>query len=42
MFFVLIVNRIWCKVKMNRGTEEEHVDLRAVDLCTVIRKWDRT
>ena len=25
--------------KMSTGTEEEHIDLRTSDLCTVIRNW---
>jgi len=41
MFFELIANWIRCKVKMSRGTEEEHIDLRAADLCTVIPNWDK-
>jgi len=40
MVFVLIVNWTRCKVKMSRETEEEHIDLRATDLYTVIGNWD--
>jgi len=41
MFFLLIINWIRSKVEMSRGIEEEHIELRAAELCTVVRNWNK-